>query len=207
MIGEKAAGLVPPRPNLGPEPWRDPAPDWRMIGVSSLLAATVLLAGWWGWRRRSLRKSEIVSAGDRASVDPGPRGRLLALSAGLRDELSGRLGTSFRARTTEEIAADDRVAGLLGEEPFRQLLQFLDLVDRIKFAPDRDEEGGEEMARALSVWEPTMAAIASLVRSRPRPRSRPETSSDRRGPDFRGRAGITPRQSSEASFGVGPGPG
>lgn len=178
MIGEKAVGLVPPRPNLGPEPWRDPAPDWQVLVAASLLAAAVLVAGWWAWRRWAIRRPGIGSAVDLASADAGPRGRLLALSTSLRDELSGCLGTSFRARTTEEIAADNRVAELLGEEPFHQLLRFFDLIDRIKFAPDRGEDGGEEMARAFSTWEPTMAAIAAQVRSRPRARSRPEASAD-----------------------------
>ncbi len=172
MIGEKAVGLIPPRPNLGPEPWRDPLLDWRMIGACLFLAAAILLAGGWGWRRRVRRRHENGSVSSLASIDSGARGRLLALSVGLRDALSGHLGASFRARTTEEIAVDNRVSALLGEERFRQFLQFLDLVDRIKFAPDRGEDGSVELAHALSVWEPTLATIIRYVRSQPRRRSR-----------------------------------
>lgn len=180
MNGEKARGLVPPRPNLGPEPWREPAPSSRLLVVLAIVAAAVLLAGW-AWRRRSSRaRGPGLAIGGQLAADPGPRGQLVGLSETIRDALTAQFGSSFRAKTTEELAADERLRQLLGEEGFRELMQFLDRIDRLKFAPEGAAGEDDELGRALSAWEPLMMATIARIRAKPRPRARTEADRTKR---------------------------
>lgn len=169
MNGETARGLVPPRPNLGPEPWPEPAATpWLAIAMSA--AAIVALLAAWAWRRRKAPRGRQTPStpGASAAADPGPRGRLVSLSESVRDALTTRFGQSFRARTTEELAVDDRLVELLGEDGFRDLMQFLDRVDRVKFAPERPAGQDGELEESLRTWEPMIAAMSARIRSRPR---------------------------------------
>lgn len=180
MNGEKALGLVPPRPNLGPEPWRETALMPR-LPLAMAAAVVVLLAAWY-WRRRGLFRARRAgpTAGDAATADRGPRERLLDLSETLRDALTTELGLSFRARTTEELSGDEQLAQLLGEEGFRDLLQFLDRIDRVKFARERPADQDEELGRDLMAWEPRITSITARIRSRPKNRPRLETDREKR---------------------------
>lgn len=171
MNGEKARGLVPPRPNLGPEPWREPAPSYGLFFGLAIAGAVMLLAAW-AWRWRTLRSRNPGPAGGALEAEPGPRGRLVGLSVSIRDALTAQFGSSFRAKTTEEISADERLPQLLGEPGFRELVQFLDRIDRLKFAPEGWAGQEEELSRALSAWEPLMTAAIARIRARPRPRAR-----------------------------------
>jgi hypothetical protein len=135
----------------------------------------VLLAGWWLRRRRLLRAGGSGPTTDgRLADDAGPRGRLVGLSETVRDALTAQFGHSFRAKTTEELAGDERLVELLGAEGFRELMQFLDRIDRVKFAPERPAEQEADLSRELVTWEPLMTAMAARVRARPRARPRPE---------------------------------
>jgi hypothetical protein len=179
--GEKARGLVPPRPNLGPEPWRDPAPANRLLLALAVVAIGLVLVAWVWRRRRSLRARGTGPASRALSdADPGPRGRLVGLSETIRDALTAQLGSSFRAKTTEELSADERLILLLGEDGFRELMQFLDRIDRVKFAPVRLAEQDEELSQALTMWEPLMTALAARIRAGPRSRPRREADRARR---------------------------
>jgi hypothetical protein len=62
---------------------------------------------------------------------------MAAWSIAVREALVARFGASWRARTTEEIAADATLAEALGPEPTARLVEFLSDADRAKF-DDRD---------------------------------------------------------------------
>ncbi len=120
--------LVPPRPNRGPEPWDDQAtrPIWPPLA----LALAAVLA-WMTWRLRRRRGTTPVLPP--LPVDAPLDARLLALCDRLRTDLAARLGPALRARTTEELAADPRVAEILGED-LPRLAEILAAGDRLKFA-------------------------------------------------------------------------
>jgi hypothetical protein len=172
--GEKPRGLVPPQPNLGPEPWQEPDATTPLL-LALGIAAVILLLAAWGWRRRSTRQSRRLSAvaGGPAVADLTPRDRLVALSETLRDALTARFGSSFRAKTTEELADDERLVEQLDTDGFRELMQFLDRIDRLKFASERSEDQDDELGEALKSWEPRVTALAARIRARPNPRTRP----------------------------------
>jgi hypothetical protein len=169
-----SAGLVPPRPNLGPEPWQDPRPMTRIY--PALLALVLLLIAallWRRYRRNAARTGRDPRAtGDLADADPSPRDRLVALSGSLRDALTVQFGSSCRAKTTEELAADSRLEQLLGDEGLRELIRFLDQIDRLKFAPERSEHHQEVLADALTSWEPRVETFRARIRARPKGRAR-----------------------------------
>jgi hypothetical protein len=135
--------------------------------MAVILAAILLVA--WAGRRRSLRAKGAGSPTLTLSVpDAGPRGRLVGLSETIRDALADQFGHSLRAKTTEELSADERLIQLLGEEGFRELMQFLDRVDRIKFAPEPPADQVEALREACTTWEPVMTALVERIRARPR---------------------------------------
>jgi hypothetical protein len=174
VIGEKARGLVPPRPNLGPEPWREPDSLPRPLLAMAIILVAILLVAW-AWRRRSLRAGGAGTPTVAPSAaDPGPRGQLVGLSETIRNALAEQFGHSLRARTTEELSADERLVQLLGEERFRELMQFLDRVDRIKFAPESPADQVEALREAWMTWEPAMKALVERIRAKPRNRPGPE---------------------------------
>jgi hypothetical protein len=165
-------GLVPPRPNLGPEPWLDLQPMnlvWPALLVLVLLLLAVLL--WRRSRRNAARaRRDNLAPGDLADSNPSPRDRLVALSGSIRDALTVQFGSSCRAKTTEELAADDRLEQLLGDEELRELIRFLDQIDRLKFAPERADHQQDVLADALTSWEPRVETLRARIRAKPRSR-------------------------------------
>lgn len=143
----RAEGLVPPRPNLGPEPWPD-----RPGGTTGL--------GWWGvalglllvlalarWRRRlNARPADPDKTPDHIDTpEPTPRQRLIAASEGVRDALIAAFGPAWASKTTEDIAADPAPSGRLGPDDSERLIEFLRLADRAKFAG--------ESPKSVEDWE------------------------------------------------------
>ncbi|MDG3004161.1 hypothetical protein [Paludisphaera mucosa] len=159
----RTATIVPPRPNLGPEPWRDDSAPWlvpvAILVAAGLIAATVL-------RRRRRRASLPATAGSPAAVDDSPEGRLLALCDRLRATLAARLGPSLRARTTEEVTADPRVAQLLGDDRDR-LAAILVAGDRIKFARREAAEGILDRLPEWTAWAASLDARRETTRRQP----------------------------------------
>jgi hypothetical protein len=132
--------LVPPRPNLGPEPM----PEDRFI-TPRLLAW--LLASWiidvvlllWFWRRLR-RRGALRRVRPRRSTAAPPtlQTQTIAWSRAVREALAARFGPSWCAKTTEEIAAEPALAERLGAEPAARLVAFLAEADRAKFADTAD---------------------------------------------------------------------
>jgi hypothetical protein len=179
-----SAGLVPPRPNLGPEPWQDVRPMSRTYPALAVLALLLIAVLLWRRRRRKAARDgrDTGATGDLAGADPSPRDRLVALSGSLRDALTVPFGNSCRAKTTEELAADSRLEQLLGDGELRELIRFLDQIDRLKFAPERSDHPQEALADALTSWEPRVESLRDRIRANPRARGRagsPATKSSR----------------------------
>jgi uncharacterized protein (TIGR03382 family) len=172
--GNEARGLVPPQPNLGPEPWRDPdGTPWQMP-AAVVATVLVLLAAWlWHRRRAALRsRRSAMPAGVLAVADPTPRDRLVGLSESIRDAMTVQFGSSCRAKTTEELAVDEKLAQLLGEESFRELIAFLDRIDLLKFAPERPDNHAGELEELLTTWEGRVTTLDARIRVKPRARQR-----------------------------------
>ena len=167
MNPANARGLVPPRPNLGPEPWSDPPPIALFLWVAGALACLVLI---WFARRR-LRRMRVGGAGthlsNRGPGDTTPRGRLVAHSLSIRDVLANQFGTAWRAKTTEELAAEPRLAEVLGPDQLHELIRFLDQVDQLKFAPERSNHRHESLERELAAWEPRLTDLKKKIQAKP----------------------------------------
>lgn len=173
MNGNEARGLVPPKPNLGPEPWRDVRPhSWLLLSAIVVAIVGVAFLLGWTWRRRAALRARRALSAVAMAAEPTPRDRLVGLSESIRDALTVPFGISGRAKTTEELASDERLAGLLGDEDFRELIRFLDRIDVIKFAPERGDNEQDALAELLSSWEPRIATLDARIRARPKARSR-----------------------------------
>ena len=134
--------LVLPRPNPGPEPWDDGGASAAWLLVS--LVAAIALA-WLARRLRGRRHPSFTPAA--LADDASPDEHLLALCDRLRADLAAKLGPTLRARTTEELAADPRVAQLLGDD-LPRLAEILGEGDRLKFA----RRPIADLADRLPVW-------------------------------------------------------
>ncbi len=130
--------LVPPRPNLGPEPLEPPWPATAiLLGVGAGLMIVLLLA--WRLRRRKPRSPPPPARAVPPEIDSGsPREQMIARSTAVREALSIRFGNGWRAKTTEEIAADTGLANALGADRAEWLIGFLREADRAKFADMSD---------------------------------------------------------------------
>lgn len=171
MNGEQARGLIPPRPNLGPEPWREPDAAPKVALALAIAAMAVLIVAWTRRRARWLRARGSGHGVSGPPTDTSPRGRLVELSETVRGALAARLGDNLRARTTEELSLDERLIPLLGAEESRDLIRFLERIDRVKFAPERPSEEHEELTAEWSTWEPVVSSLVARLRTNPRPRT------------------------------------
>jgi hypothetical protein len=157
--------LVPPRPNLGPEPWPETSPLARVW--LPLLGLILAVAAWFLWRtvrRRYARSHEGPAAPD--ALDVTPRGRLVALSTSAKSALATRFGPAWRAKTTEELAVQPALGELLGPEMLQELIEFLDRIDRLKFAPERPNHTGQSLDQELAAWNPRVAGLIGRIGAR-----------------------------------------
>jgi hypothetical protein len=158
--------ILPPRPNLGPEPMDEPV---SVVAAAAALGGVAALAGllaWWTWRRRAAaRARRSAKASAPAWVDPNslpPRGRMLQWSEMVRRALIDRFGPPWAAKTTEEIAADPDLAGVLGAERSEELIRFLRAADLAKFAgPERN--GGEYSPDQGEDWDGWVSAFVAAT--------------------------------------------
>ena len=165
-----ATPLVPPRPNLGPEPMHSPASH---LGTLLGLAAATIILGALIVRlmRRSRKKRTQISVSDRTTdskpaLSSDPRIRLIIFAEMLRNALVERFGPHWAAKTTQEILAETQLDALLGSERLEQLAHVLREGDRAKFSWKLCEatqgEDLEPLVRAL-VDEITRAAGATSM--------------------------------------------
>ncbi len=158
-----AESLVPPRPNLGPEPWPE-SPRWADAagwwGASLALILLILLAL---WRRRRRPGAGLAMAFLSPSIDPDcpPRQRLIASSEVIRGALIGAFGPTWGSKTTEEIGDDPSLLERIDPLEVERLVAFLRLADRAKFASGEPESPDDWEAWAAGFVEGLAAGATS----------------------------------------------
>jgi hypothetical protein len=161
-----ARGLVPPRPNLGPEPWTDAQPIWPLLLAAGVLAC--LLFAWLvlGRRRRGSVRANGLGIPNASPRDATPRGRLVTHSDTIRDMMATQFGIAWRAKTTEELSAETLLEQVLGRDQLQELICFLDQADQLKFAPERSNHHHELLEQELATWEPRLADLKSKIQAK-----------------------------------------
>ena len=160
-------GLMPPRPNLGPEAWSDAQSTCSRLHRSRRPWADCSSPGCFG---SGERRRGLGSRRDHKTLSPHdatPQGRLVACSSSIRETLADRFGTAWRAKTTQELATEDTLVEVLGAEQLDELIRFLDFVDHLKFAPERSANNHESLESELTNWEPRIAAIGNKIETQP----------------------------------------
>ncbi|MFO0961255.1 MAG: hypothetical protein U0800_28065 [Isosphaeraceae bacterium] len=130
MNAPRAARLVPPRPNPDPLPWPETSP-WADAPVLAAIALVAAVIG--GIAVLSLSRKK--RPGIPPAVAPVPPDGLIERAERIRSALVVRFGESWAARTTEEIAGSPALIDHLGPERAGELVGYLRLADRAKFAP------------------------------------------------------------------------
>jgi len=152
--------LVPPRPNLGPEPWSEERLSlWPLLEVGLVLAALLAGAVWIISRRR--RRRRAVSTPQPVTSLDTPDAQLLSLAVQARETLATRFGPSLRARTTEEIASDPQVKEALGDDHFASLIRLLSTADHWKFASPPENGQTASLLEELPHWSAWQGTLPS----------------------------------------------
>jgi hypothetical protein len=171
QVGQR---LVPPRPNLGPESWSEAPPVAVVVIVAAALGGLLIAWLFWRWhrKRRSRIRRDVKTPGPH---DATPQGRLVACSQSIRETLANRFGTAWRAKTTQDLAMENLLVEVLGREQLDELIRFLDLVDHLKFAPERSIDNHESLNNELTNWEPRIVAIGKKIQTKPERRQQAAT--------------------------------
>ncbi len=138
MTDQTKGSAIPPRPNLGPEPFPEPSPSlWPAIFSVLILAVVLVVAVLVRRQKGAIRRGA-------AKIHPGcrqdfgepltSRDRMIALASKVRVALSGRFGPSVLAKTTEELADDPEIGRVLSQAEFDDLIGLLNTIDRMKFS-------------------------------------------------------------------------
>lgn len=153
-----ARGLVPPRPNLGPEPWPEDSAPSSIIGLTIPGLVAVLMLAWW-WRRarrsRPRRPGPEVEAAPAPEPDPSPRTRLIASAEAVRSAIVATHGPAWASKTTEELADEPGLVERLGADRASRLVELFRASDRAKFAgedPERVEDWEAWAGQLLEEW-------------------------------------------------------
>jgi LPXTG-motif cell wall-anchored protein len=159
LTANAATPVLPPRPNLGPEPWPEPA--WPSSTIATLAIGLLVLGllGWGLWRRRR-RETPRGEPATRESTPPAPP--MIAWSEAIRAALVARFGPSWAAKTTEEILDDPDLVAILSTEHRQRLTRFLHEADRAKFAGETDQ--GEDWSAWVADFSATIVAAGTTSR-------------------------------------------
>lgn len=140
MSAPTRAVLVPPRPNLGPDPLPQSTTQAVTLAASAVALGLLVIGTFWIRRRINARRRlavVLVPPPSPTVVEPdSSREWMIAWSDSVRETLVHRFGPSWRAKTTQEIALDERLPSVLGAEQTARLLTFLSEADHAKFAAD-----------------------------------------------------------------------
>lgn len=162
MNQENPRSLVPPRPNLGPEPWSETNPSpWPLLAMALALVALFSGAFWIIRRRRAARRRAVLLPTPALALDGSPGGQLLSLASQIRETLTTRFGASIRARTTEEISTDAVVKEALGDDHFESLIRLLSTADHWKFASAPENGQTESLLESLPHWSAWQTTLPS----------------------------------------------
>lgn len=159
--------FVPPRPNLGPEPWSQTSETIQLAVWFGLILSVVVMAALFVKRLRRSRQVNQTRPGETtpALPDSSPPARLLALALEVREALALKFGPSMRALTTEEISEDPRVRSTLGTERHRNLVRLLRATDQLKFAPELDAIPQHVWLDELANWNTGLEDFRSTLAS------------------------------------------
>jgi hypothetical protein len=157
--------LVPPYPNLGPEPLAEPGFDVA-TALELLLALTAVAVAIVAFRALTPAAGRPACEGVAGLATP--RDRVIAGSTAVRAALVARFGEDWRAKTTEEVAAALGDGASLERDLVDRLAGFLHLADLAKFGGERfdvalaaQREPGDVDAWASAV----IAGLAAGARS------------------------------------------
>ncbi len=161
--------IVLPRPNLGPEPWPS-APIWPwVVGVGLGIALGVMLLL---MRRRRRARPKVETPSLPVEVN-GAVSTVAESVDRVRSALVRAFGTTWRARTTEEVAASPDLEARFGVEVAGRVVDYLRAVDRARFSADpagpSDELGwwaarfAEEVAAAPASGSDSAAKATSRI--------------------------------------------
>ncbi len=165
LTQEKPKVLVPPRPNLGPEPWSVERPSQWPLVVAGLITAVLLAGLIWMIRRRRRGRPSVPPPQPVAFPDT-PDAQLLSLAVQARESLATRFGPALRARTTEEISSDAVVKQGLGDEHFATLIRLLSTADHWKFASLPENGQTASLLEELPRWSTWQASLPDKTPAR-----------------------------------------
>jgi len=104
---------------------------------------------------------------------------LVAFSRSIRETLADHFGSAWRAKTTQELATEALLLEALGREELDELIRFLELVDHLKFAPERSNNHHESLESVLTNWEPRIAGIGKKIQTKAERRPKLATANSR----------------------------
>ena len=160
--------LIPPRPNLGPETWsEEPSsiPPLLAAGIALLVLLTGAIGIFFYRRRRSGRRTAKSCPAEAMPVIPATQ--LLNLAGQIREDLAARFGPSFRARTTQEIAADLEVKEVIGVEHLEPMIRLLSLADHCKFAALPENGDQQTLGDEISAWTALRTDLVARLAAKP----------------------------------------
>ena len=150
----QGGSLLPPRPNLDPEPLDSARPItsasialWVTAILAFLFFGAIVRRRW----RKPVSRYAVPSEKHFDSSTTSPADRLAALAASVRESLARGFGEIIRARTTEEITTDLELSKGLGTEDFARLTAFLSATDVVKFA-ERTPDDAQGLVDFWSAW-------------------------------------------------------
>jgi hypothetical protein len=152
--------LIPPRPNLGPEPFEKPSRvnAWPVAAAVTFVVIVLCLV-----LRRRARRIAVSTTAQPASGNT-PADAVHALADSVRAQLVLRFGDPWRARTTEQIAESHAIAEALGAESFQMLVAFLQAVDVVKYS-GQENANSDTIRAEWSNWAAHFVADAAGARS------------------------------------------